>query len=96
MAHKSITNGLIDRIERTTQAHSVTLEPGWTGHDGPDHLRILAPMASAKKNSNCKSANIERNDAIRRLRAEGASLDALMQMYGLTRHSLHQIIGERE
>jgi len=75
---------------------NVTLEPGWTGHDGPSHLRITAPLASSKKNSNCKSPNIERNDTIRRLRAEGTSLDTLMQMYGLTKHSLHQIIGERE
>jgi len=75
---------------------SVTLEPGWTGHDGPSHLRITAPLASAKKNSNCQSPNIERNHDIRELRAGGTSLEVLMQMYGLTKHSLHQIIGERE
>jgi len=72
----------------------MTIAPDGKGHDGPDHIRILAPT---NRDSKCKSEgrppwNEDRDEMIRELAKKGARPSDLAAEYKLQKKTIQRII----
>lgn len=71
------------------------LAPYWSGHDGPDHLRITSPVGATKKINNQGTGKLhERDENIRAMVKGGTTVSEVSCYYNLKTSTVYKILGE--